>query len=154
MIRLLSLLIGLAFSALALGPTVAPALAEQRAVVFSPGGVALAGYDPVAYFTEGRAVPGSAENSIMWRGATWYFATPESMMKFEMNPQAYAPQFGGYCAYGVAEGQTTSATPDAFFIYNGKLYFMHDVSMLKSMAARLPEIVATAESHWPDVLGK
>ncbi len=145
-------LLGLAFSALTLGVTIVPLGAEEP-VYFAPGGVALSGYDVVAYLTEGRAVAGSSEHALMWRGATWYFASAESMAEFEMNPQAYAPQFGGYCAYAVAEGQTGTSTPEAFFVYQGKLYIKQDEKMLKSLQARLPEIVAEAQTNWPAALG-
>ncbi len=151
MIRAASLLLGIALFIIAGAVT---AQAEQRAVTYAPGGIAISGYDAVAYFTAGRAVRGSAEYAIMWRGATWYFASPESLMVFEMDPEAYAPQFGGYCAYAVAEGQTGSAAPDAYFFYNDRLYFMHDLSMLRKMKSQLPEIVAEAEAHWPEALGQ
>lgn len=119
---------------------------------FAPGGIAMSGYDPVAYFTQGRPVEGTAEHSIEWRGATWYFVSSESQMLFEMNPAAYAPQFGGYCAYAVAEGYTDSAAPDAFFVHDGRLYFMHTATMLRQKQARLGRIVAEAQGNWPDVL--
>ncbi len=119
---------------------------------FAPGGIALSGYDAVAYFTQGRPVEGTAEHSIMWRGATWYFVSSESQMFFEMNPAAYAPQFGGYCAYAVAEGHTASAAPDAFFVRDGRLYFMHTVTMLRQNQAKLDKIVAEAQGNWPAVL--
>ena len=154
MIRVPSLLLSMVLSALTVSVSLAPARAEQRTVIFAPGGIALSGYDAVAYFTEGRPVRGTAHNAIMWRGATWYFASPETLMSFEMNPQAYAPQFGGYCAYAVAEGRTASAAPDAFFVYKGRLYMMHEAAMVKDMQSRLPDIVAEAEANWPEALDK
>ncbi len=119
---------------------------------YAPGGIALSGYDVVAYFTQGRPVEGRAEHAIRWRGATWYFVSPESQMFFEMNPSAYAPQFGGYCAYAVAEGHTASAQPDAFFLRGGRLYFMHTAAMLRQKQAELDEIVTEAQGNWPTVL--
>ena len=136
--------------------TVMPAavLADQRAMVYAPGGVALSGYDAVSYFSQGHPEQGNPENAIMWRGATWYFVSPESEMSFEMNPEAYAPQFGGYCAYSVSEGQTASGAPEAFFLYQGRLYLMHDLDMVDQMKQQIPNIVAEAQSKWPAVLGR
>lgn len=130
----------------------AVAARAEEPMYFAPAGVALSGYDVVAYFTQGRPVEGTAEHSIMWRGVTWYFDSSESQMSFEMNPVAYAPQFGGYCAYAVAEGHTASAAPDAFFVRDGRLYFMHTSAMLRQKQSELAQIVAEAQSNWPAVL--
>ena len=121
---------------------------------YAPDGVALSGYDVVLYLEEHHAVAGSPDNALKWRGAIWYFATPDTLMSFEMNPEAYAPQFGGYCAYGVAKGKTASSAPKAFFIQNGKLYFMHNEAMVSSMQDDLSVIVSEAEAHWPEALGQ
>jgi hypothetical protein len=121
---------------------------------YAPGGVALSGYDAVLYLEENHAVEGSPDNALKWRGAIWYFATPDTLMSFEMNPEAYAPQFGGYCAYGVARGKTAGSAPKAFFIQDGKLYFMHNETMVSSMQDHLSLIVSEAEAHWPEALGQ
>lgn len=131
----------------------AGAQADQP-LYFAPGGIALAGYDPVVYFTQDRPLAGTADHSIKWRGAIWYFVSAQSQMAFEMNPVAYAPQFGGYCAYAVAEGFTTSAAPDAFFLRDGRLYFMHTADMVRQNQADLGKIVAKAQQNWPAVLTK
>ncbi|MCX8507571.1 MAG: hypothetical protein ORN49_01615 [Rhodobacteraceae bacterium] len=138
------------WSCAALG-LVAAAQADQP-MYYAPEGIALSGYDVVAYFTEGRPVAGSAEHAIKWRGAVWYFHSPESEMSFEMNPEAYAPQFGGYCAYAVAEGRTASVQPGAFFVRDGRLYFMHTEEMLRQKQAELTRIVTQAQGNWPHVL--
>ena len=104
----------------------------------------------MAYFTVARPVAGDVENALVWRGATWLFASPQTLMAFEMNPEAYAPQFGGYCAYSVAEGHTAASAPDAFFIVDGRLYFLHEAGMLRSLEPRLAAIIADAEHNWPD----
>jgi len=141
----------LALLAAALIGLYAAAQADEP-MYFAPGGIALSGYDAVAYFTQGRPVEGTAEHSIVWRGVSWYFVSSESQMFFEMNPAAYAPQFGGYCAYAVAEGYTDSAAPDAFFVRDGRLYFMHTATMLRQKQAKLGRIVAEAQGNWPAVL--
>lgn len=143
--------------ALCVGLAAAPnfaAAAEGQSYFYAPDGIALSGYDAVSYFKQGRAVPGTPENSLMWRGVTWFFATPESEMSFEMDPHAYAPQFGGYCAYGVAEGTAASGAPDAFVIFQGRLYLMHTVDMVSKVQSEMPEIVKEAQGKWPAVLGR
>lgn len=137
----------------ALGGSAVVATADEP-WFYAPGGIALSGYDVVAYFTEHRAVEGDADYALSWRGATWYFVGPDTLMAFEMNPEAYAPQFGGYCAYAVAEGRTGPSEPDAFFVREGRLYFLNDTRMLDEVRGDLDGIVAAAESHWPAVLGK
>ncbi len=130
-----------------------PAVRADAPIYYAPGGIALSGYDVVAYYTEGRAVPGDADYALSWRGAIWYFTGPETLMAFEMNPDAYAPQFGGYCAYAVGEGHPGPSRPDAFFLRDGRLYFLDSRAMADQPAAALDAIVARAKAHWPAVLG-
>lgn len=137
---------------LAAAGTACAVLADEP-MYFAPGGIALSGYDVVAYYTERRAVAGDADYALSWRGATWYFTGPKTLMAFEMNPEAYAPEFGGYCAYAVAEGRTGPSQPEAFFIREGRLYFMNDARMLGEVSGDLDRIVAEARAHWPAVLG-
>lgn len=143
---LAGLLVGLLLS-------VAPA-AGQEYKVFAPGGIALSGYDAVSYFTKAHPLQGTAENALRWRGATWYFSSPDTLESFEMDPTAYAPQFGGYCVYGLAEGHAVASAPGAFVIYHGKLYMMQDANRLAEARSHLQAIVAEAESHWPDIIGQ
>ena len=137
---------------LAAAGTACAVLADEP-MYFAPGGIALSGYDVVAYYTERRAVAGDADYALSWRGATWYFTGPKTLMAFEMNPEAYAPQFGGYCAYAVAEGRTGPVDPDAFFVRDGRLYFLHDTRMLGEMQEDLPRILTEAQANWPAALG-
>ncbi|MDA0963375.1 MAG: YHS domain-containing (seleno)protein, partial [Proteobacteria bacterium] len=86
-----------------------PALAEDRKPwFFAPEGLALSGHDAVAYLREDRAVRGSANHAVMWKGAVWRFASEDHRAAFEMNPKAYAPQYGGYCALSVSRGEIAS----------------------------------------------
>jgi len=89
-------------------------------------GVAIAGYDTVAYHTEGKAVKGSADNSFTWKEVNWHFASAENMALFQANPEQFAPQYGGYCAVAGKEGFTANAAPDVWQITDGKLYFFFD----------------------------
>src|SRR6478735_12012048 len=91
------------------------------------GGVAIMGYDTVAYFTDGKAVKGSEEFAYEWLGTPWHFASKKHQEMFMSEPVKYAPQYGGYCAGEVANGSVTVNTdPEAFKIIDGKLYLTYD----------------------------
>lgn len=134
------------------GTILRPALAAEPEV-FAPGGVAISGYDPVAYFTEGRAVAGQASHALMWRGATWYFASADTMAAFEMNPAAYAPQYGGYCAYAMSKGAVSATAPEAFTVYEGRLYLNYSTEVRAIWKADIPGNTALADGFWPAALG-
>src|SRR5437016_4674828 len=86
------------------------------------GGIAIKGYDPVAYFTQSKPVKGSSAFTYQWMNATWWFASAEARDEFARIPEKYAPQYGGYCAYGVSQGHTAPIDPEAWTIVEGKLY--------------------------------
>ena len=138
--------------------SVLPAIALPRIAsaatseVFSRDGLAIGGTDPVAYFRAGSAVPGDLGFALMWHGATWAFATAENMESFEMNPDAYAPQFGGYCAFAVAQGALAPTVPDAWTIYEGRLYLNNSLSVREQWAADIPGYLARAAEQWPGIL--
>lgn len=134
------------------GTILRPAFASEPEV-FAPGGVAISGYDPVAYFTEGKPVPGQTDHALMWRGATWYFANAETMEAFEMDPVAYAPQYGGYCAYAMSKGAVASTVPEAFTVTGGRLYLTYSTEVRAIWSEDIAANVALADSHWPTVLG-
>ncbi len=85
-------------------------------------GLALKGYDPVAYIEDAKATPGDSQFSYDWGEATWQFANADNMALFEQNPEAYAPQFGGFCSFAASKGFTADITPDAWHVVDGKLY--------------------------------
>ncbi len=134
------------------GTILRPALAKESSI-YAPEGVALGGYDVIAYFTEGRAVPGSARHEIMWHGAVWRFASAQSLMEFEMNPAAYAPQYGGYCAYSASKGAISSSMPEAFALHGGKLYLTENMEMLALWSEDPEGNIARADRNWPSVIG-
>ncbi|KQV19983.1 hypothetical protein ASC97_28870 [Rhizobium sp. Root1203] len=115
------------------------------------GGVAIDGYDPVAYFLDNRAVKGSEKYSYDWLGAPWYFASDEHRELFKNNPLKYAPQYGGYCAAEVAGSGsvTVNIDPEAFAIIDGKLYLTYDKVDTQDFAAHSSEAVPKAEANWP-----
>jgi hypothetical protein len=115
------------------------------------GAVAIKGYDPVAYFTEHRAVKGAEDISHHWLGADWKFASLQHKQLFAANPVKYAPQYGGHCADGIAYGETTAnINPQAWRIIDGKLYLNSD----HGSAAELEEVegqLARSVENWPGI---
>lgn len=126
----------------------------QKAPVYSDRNGAIRGYDPVAYFTEARPVKGSREFTHQWNGATWRFASAENRERFAAAPEKYAPQYGGYCAYGVASGYAVKIEPDAWSVVDGKLYLNYDKRVQASWKSDVPGYVRKADANWPGVLAK
>jgi YHS domain-containing protein len=117
-------------------------------------GVAVGGYDPVAYFMQGKPVQGSNDITLQHGGATWRFASAENRAAFEADPAKYAPQYGGYCAYAVSQGHTAKAEPDAWTIHDGKLYLNYDKNVQAMWEKDIPGYIKKADANWPGVLGK
>jgi YHS domain-containing protein len=117
------------------------------------GGVAIEGYDPVAYFTDGKAMKGSEEFAYEWLGTPWYFANAEHRDMFAANPEKYAPQFGGYCTLGVAVNGHAAENIDpetAWRIIDGKLYFVYDPTYVEELdGPARGQWLAKAEANWP-----
>jgi len=130
---------------------VEPVLA-QKAEIYADRGGAIRGYDAVAYFAEGRPVKGSAQFSHRWRDATWYFANAANRDAFSAAPEKYAPQYGGYCAYGVANGYAVSIDPEAWSIVDGKLYLNYSLSVRESWRKDIAGFIRKADANWPGVL--
>jgi YHS domain-containing protein len=119
--------------------------------VYTQQGVAIAGADPVAYFTAGAYVPGSAEFTHDWSGATWQFASAENRDAFAVDPAAYAPQYGGFCAWAVSQGYTAAVDPEAWKIVDGKLYLNYDKNIQARWERDIPGNIAKADANWPTV---
>lgn len=85
-------------------------------------GLAIQGFDAVAYFAADGAAKGDPKYQLVWNGAKWLFSNAENLERFQQNPEAYAPQFGGYCSYAVSKGYTANGDPEAWKIVDGKLY--------------------------------
>lgn len=114
--------------------------------------LAVSGYDPVAYFREGRPVAGDARWTTEWQGATWRFASEANLRAFEADPEAFAPRYGGYCAWAVSQGYTASADPQAWRIVDGKLYLNYSLDVQKTWEQDVPGNVEKANVNWPKVL--
>jgi len=126
-------------------------VSETLPAVYVEDEVAIAGADPVAYFTDGAYVPGSAEFAHEWSGATWHFASAENRDEFASNPTQYAPQYGGFCAWAVSQGYTAAVDPEAWKIVDGKLYLNYDQSIQARWEKDIPGNIAKADSNWPSV---
>lgn len=120
----------------------------------APGGLALRGYDPVAYGTDGKALRGKETCTYAWRGARWQFADEHNRELFRKDPEAYVPQFGGYCAWAVGHGYTADADPEAWCIVNGKLYVNYSTDVRAMWKRELPGIIGDGERNWKKLTGK
>ncbi len=117
-------------------------------------GTALKGYDPVAYFKEGRPVKGKDEFRHDWMDAKWYFASAANRDEFARNPEKYAPQFGGYCSWAVATGYTASIDPEAWRIVDGKLYLNYSKDVQKKWEQDVPGFIRKGNENWPKLIKK
>ena len=132
-----------------------PALAAKPPI-YTPAlnNVAVGGYDTVAYFTVGKPVRGSDAFRTEWKGATWKFASAANLAKFKADPAAYAPQYGGYCAWAVANGYTAKGDPLQWKIVDGKLYLNYDATIQARWVKDIPGFVRKGDTNWPKVLTK
>ncbi|MBC7888129.1 MAG: YHS domain-containing protein [Ferruginibacter sp.] len=126
-------------------------LFAQKAEIFSNTAGAIRGYDPVAYFIESKAVKGDTSLSFIWKGSNWYFSTKENLELFKAAPEKYAPQYGGYCAYGTADGHKAPTDPNAWTIVDGKLYFNYNKQVLVMWNKKQKEFIEKADSNWPKI---
>ncbi|MDE2977183.1 MAG: YHS domain-containing protein [Acidobacteriota bacterium] len=130
-----------------------PAAAAEKDPVFtSRGDLAIRGYDPVAYFTEGRAVKGDKDFTLGWQGADWRFASAGNRDLFSDDPEKYAPRYGGYCAWAVSRNYTAPTDPDAFTVVNGKLYLNYNRRVMRQWLEDRDRNIEQADENWPAVL--
>jgi YHS domain-containing protein len=145
----------LMFSGLVAAAVVAmPALAfAKKAGVYTGiiSGVGAGGYDVVSY-TQGGPKKGDAKFAASYNGAKWYFASAENMKAFQASPGKYAPAFGGYCAYAVANGVTAKGDPKIWKIVGGRLYLNLNKAAQSRWNADIPGNIASGNANWPKVL--
>ncbi|MFZ5961988.1 YHS domain-containing (seleno)protein [Thalassococcus sp. BH17M4-6] len=127
--------------------------AAREPEVFQTRTIAINGTDPVAYFTAGGPVAGDAAHELMWRGATWRFASAANREAFEMNPMRYAPRFGGYCAYAASKGYLAPTQPEAWTVYEDTLYLNANLRARELWLQDIPGNIAKGEANWPAILG-
>lgn len=114
--------------------------------------LAVGGYDAVAYFTEGQPVEGQSDYSTEWMGAEWRFASAENLEAFTADPEAYAPQYGGYCAWAVAQGKTAAGDPEQWEIVDGRLFLNYNKKIQDRWLANRDAFITQADANWPKVI--
>ncbi len=132
----------------------ASALAGELVNVSGASRVALNGYDPVAFFTDAKPVNGSPGITAEHRGATYFFASEEHRKLFKEDPDKYAPQYGGFCAFGVALDKLFPVDISTWQVREGKLYLNLNPEVLAKFNANFEGNVAKAEKYWPGLVKK
>jgi YHS domain-containing protein len=122
-----------------------------RAVNTDEQGLAIKGYDPVAYFVAGGPAEGSAEFEWEWQGATWRFTSAANQARFAADPVKYAPQYGGYCAWAVSNNYTAPVDPEAWKIVAGKLYLNYNRDVQARWEKEMSQRIKQADAHWPEL---
>lgn len=145
-------LIALALAALLASIGAAQAGGKVNANFFSD--VAIEGYDPVAYFTEGKPVEGRGAHEFEWKGANWRFASAANRERFAESPEMYAPQYGGYCAWAVSQGYTARIDPAAWRVVDGKLYLNYSKGVQRQWSEDIPGNIAKGNRNWPGIEAK
>lgn len=130
------------------------ALSLQARNNVDSSGLALQGYDPVAYFTERKPVAGKPEFTATHEGAIYRFSSAANRDAFAAAPAKYAPQYGGYCAFGAAEGYKAPIEPDAWTVVDGKLYLNYSQSVRRRWSSDIPGYIRKADQNWPALRAK
>ena len=126
----------------------------QKAEIFSADGKAIKGYDPVAFFKAGKAIKGNDSLTYQWKEATWYFATKENLDSFKTEPTLYTPQYGGYCAYGTADGHKAPTETGTWKIVNNKLYFNYNQKVKSLWENNQAALIEKADANWKEIKNK
>lgn len=129
-------------------------LFSQVGPVYTSNNIAVNGYDVVSYFTRQQAVQGSSEWYTEWAGAVWHFSSAENRQLFIQHPESYAPQYGGFCAYGASRGYLAPTDPQAFTIHEGKLYLNYDLNVRSIWVKDMSGRIAKADKFWISQLNK
>ena len=127
---------------------------HAQTVLTDHNGVAVQGYDIVAYFTESKPVKGSSDITAAHDGVTYFFSTEEHKALFLENPETYLPAYGGYCAYAVAKGSTAPIQPRQWVVYEERLFLNFSSGTQRIFTADLAEMVARADRNWPGIESK
>lgn len=112
---------------------------------------AIEGYDTVAYFTQGKPVEGDKKFQILWRNANWRFSSQKNLELFKQNPEMYAAQYGGYCAWAMADGKTAGIDPDAWHIEDGKLYLNYNQKIKNDWLTTKEADIVSADKHYLEI---
>lgn len=131
---------------------VMPLAVAGQPPTFATADCAIRGYDPVAYFTLGEPTEGRDKYATKWQGAIYKFDSADNLDRFRSDPERYAPQYGGYCAYAVARGATANIDPEAWTIVNGRLYLNFSPAIQQRWKKDIPGNIRAADANWPGVL--
>lgn len=126
----------------------------QKAEIFQKDGAAIRGFDPVAFFAENKPVKGDEKISYEWKGAQWLFSSGSNMERFKKDPEKYAPQYGGYCAYGMADGHKAPTETDTWTIIDNKLYFNYNRKVKELWSKDTNGYIKKANANWPELKNK
>ena len=130
----------------------AAAPAPKAGPVNAARGLAVAGHDPVAYFTDARAMPGRPDVTAQHDGATYRFASTANRDAFRANAEKYLPQYGGYCAFGLARGYKAVIDPTAFTIAGGRLYLNYNAAIQDQWRRQQEADIRLGDANWPKVM--
>lgn len=148
--QITALLIGLISTAWAAEPI--NTLEKSGLWSYKPSGIAIRGFDTVAYFTLGKATKGSEQFATQWQGATWYFASQEHLDLFNTEPEKYAPQYGGYCAWGIVVDNLVKIEGDLWDIVDGKLYLNFNKKLQEKWRKDIPGNIKIADEKFERLL--
>ncbi|MCJ9427827.1 YHS domain-containing (seleno)protein [Kordiimonas marina] len=148
------ILLMMAVAAVAVAPTSAAVAGEAPVYTGVFSDLAVSGYDPVSYFTDGKPVKGSKKFTIRYHGALWRFASQAHLDAFLADPEKYAPQYGGYCAWAVAQGYTASGDPKEWRIIGGKLYLNYSAKIKARWEKDIPGFIRSADANFPGLVDK
>jgi hypothetical protein len=126
----------------------------QKSAIFAPDGIALNGYDAVAFFTQSKAVKGSTDYQYKWSNANWLFSSKADLESFKSSPEKYAPQYGGYCAYGTAQGHKAPTQADTWTIVDNKLYFNYNRKVKELWSQNRGALIDSANKKWLLIMDK
>ena len=143
--------VGVALALSVAAPSSIAATTEQIVVDWHSG-LAIGGYDPVAFFTDGKPMAGSADFELHYGGAIWRFCNVGNREAFAARPDIYMPQFGGYDPTGVARGVAVSGNPNFWLISGQHLFLFYDHAGLEKFTAGTDRVIAEAERKWPAVV--
>lgn len=132
-----------------------PAFAQTKSLLnLDKNGIAIQGYDPVAFFTQNRPVKGLPAFESKYKGARYLFASAEDKATFDANPAKYEPQFGGFCAYGASQNHTAPIKIEAFQIVNGRLLMQYDLDVKNEFNKDTQGNLKKADNNWPGLVEK
>ncbi|MDR3712650.1 MAG: YHS domain-containing (seleno)protein [Puia sp.] len=126
----------------------------QKAEVFAVNGKAIKGYDAVAFFTVSKPVMGQDSLSYTWKDVAWLFSTRENLEAFKANPEKFAPQYGGYCAFGAALGHKAPTETDTWSVSNDKLYFNYSKQVKEQWLKDKQTNIEKADQNWTTLKDK